>query len=203
MDEMDFSVDPRLVAAACVPATGDSVGRQLVLAVDLFCLVTGGRCWLQRGPERAELGPNTLALVRAGEDRFLQVKPRSRPQLWMVYFQAGRRLYEQLPALSQPDSWKRIWRLGEPEAACFKDLFIKLTVERAGNGPQARQAEAGWLTLLMVSAQRWGEPARGPGCHTLPPKEAPSIGLPTRDGRAEALDSDVLRRRFRFLSRRI
>jgi hypothetical protein len=198
---MDSPVDPRLVAAACVPPSEESFDRHLAHSVDLLCLITGGKCWLERGPERLLLEPNTLILVRAGEGRLLRRRQRSNPALWLVYFQASGRFYEKLPVLGEPDPAKRIWKLAEPELDGFKDIFVKLTVERAGSRNDARQAESGWLSLLMVSLQRWKSPPNGHSeAPPLPSWEIPQPSGGSTDPKQGLFDSEVLRRRIKFLS---
>jgi hypothetical protein len=203
---MNASVDPRLVAAACVPSCEDSLDRQLGQSIDLFCLVTGGKCQIERGPERIQLEANTLILVRAGEGRLLRRRQRSSPALWLVYFQASRRLYERLPVLAEADPVKRVWKLTDSEVESFKDLFVKLTVERAREQADARHAEAGWLSLLMVSVQRWkgpvnGQAERGPPSSWKIPEPPFGSDEPKDLAGHESLDSEVLRRRIKFLSR--
>jgi len=202
MKEMEFSVDPRLIAAARVPSSAGRFEREIVHSADLFCLVTDGRCWMDRGAERVPLASGTLLLIKAGEVCPLKWSPRSKSNLWMVYFQASLRLYGQLPALAEPDAGRRIWMLGEPEMAYFKDLFVRLTVERAGGRAEAREAEAGWLTLMLVAIQRWHdttEEREGVDTSWKVVSQPPLDGHPSRE--SESLDSDVLRRRFRYISR--
>lgn len=122
-----------------------------------FTFVTDDSSTIGYPPGDLPVQPDTLLFYQAGESHASSSNRRQKPRFWVIHFTVSRQMLAVYPALSDPDPCKRVWRLRTEQAESFRWLFLQLLNERTRTQTLRPQAEAAWLSLLLISVQRWAD----------------------------------------------
>lgn len=134
---------------------------------DEFTLVTDDCTTNGYGLGKIQTAPNTLFLFRRGEAHGFWNTAAQSPRFWVVHFEPGSVLSEELSRLRALNPSDRVWHLPGGAVATFKWIFLRLFTEHAQAHPHGPLAEAALLQLLLVSVERW---AAGEAAQSLCPE---------------------------------
>lgn len=113
----------------------------------------------------------TLFLHRRGESHGFWNSSAEAPDLWVIHYAVHDSFYTELPSLISDAPESRMWRLSQAEAAEFRSLFAKISVEAGRSRQEANVLSSAWLQVLLGCLQRWKsrDPAESFVLHDLEP----------------------------------
>lgn len=137
-------------------------------------LVTDDRCMVGCPPGWQETQADTLLHYHAGECHGSWSPPGRQPRFWIVHYYVDATLYHQPGRLGAFGPARRIWNLTPGQSETFRWMFMQMHSEHSSGRPYAEQVASAWLQLLLVTMQRWGNPAEESGT-VVPPRASAEV----------------------------
>src|SRR6266699_1712883 len=137
-----------------------------------FTLVTDDEAVIGHGGVKQTMSANTLCFYHRGVQHGGWCLQKQRPKFWVVHFSLGEKTHLPVFQPANSDARARIWQLSPEQAETFKWFFLHLLNERLNDRNCCGLAESCWLSLLLVSVQRWadGETAANPALTGIKPE---------------------------------
>lgn len=184
------SVRPRLISLRTTD--GGSIGWH-THPFEQLMLVTDDRCMAGCSPGWRETKAGTLLHYHAGECHGSWTPPGRQPRFWIVHFSTDAAFYRHLGRLGAADPARRVWHLPPGQSETFRWIFMQMLSEHSSGRLCCEQAASAWLQLLLVSMQRWGNPAEE-SVTVVPPRATADVRrLWHRINAAVSKPSDELR----------
>jgi len=152
-----ISGEPKVVSMRCLVAEPGATFPWHSHDFEEFTLVTDDETTIGHPSGKRPAEKNTLFLYHRGESHGSWSSPKQKPRFWVVHFTPGSGFYRENARLGNPDATQRVWQLSPEQVETFKWLFLQILNEHTHRRGQRLVAESAWLTLLLVSVERWAE----------------------------------------------